>query len=95
MAKWGTNPGGSKQRKVDKYAAQCAAEIQKCQDKLDKNGMAMNYGGGGIATVDQSDKNRHMCFINSKNAMLIHKIHILHNVHLIKIYFRINGWSMP
>ena len=66
MAIWGTSPGGSKQKKVDQYAAQCAAEIQKCQDKLDKNGMAMKYGGGSIATVDQSDKNRHMCKIPSK-----------------------------
>ena len=68
MAIWGTNPGGKKQKNVDKYAANCANEIQKCQDKLDKNGMAMNYGSGGISTVDQSNKNRHMCSIPSKNV---------------------------
>ena len=72
MAKWGTNPGGSKQRNVDKYAAQCADEIQKCQDKLDKKGMVMNYGGGGIVTVDQSDKNRYLCTIPSKNVKSSH-----------------------
>ena len=74
MAKWGTNPGGSKQKNVDKYNTQCNAEIQKCQDKLDKNGMAMSYGGGSIVTVDQSDKHRHLCYISRETIKAKHRL---------------------
>ena len=74
MAKWGTNPGGSKQKNVDKYNTQCNAEIQKCQDKLDKDGMAMSYGGGSIVTVDQSDKHRHLCYISRETIKAKHKL---------------------